>query len=156
MCSSFILGFRNWNSRCEVGKEGQARHLVQVKCRQSLVLCQLEKTHIKKQLHKSPDAVVPGTLLHMKYCMCFSAFEIKLSYGSSAVPILKINKQLFEKKKETWNKIHTVYGPYPLVQINSILNKTWTFFKSTFTCSCRGCVWPPQCRLRWISITRQG
>lgn len=50
------------------GKERQAKQLVQVRCRQSLVLCQLEKTHIEKQLHKLPNAIVPGTLLHTKYC----------------------------------------------------------------------------------------
>lgn len=42
---------------------------------QSLVLCQLEKPHIEKQLHKSPNAIVPGTLLHTKYCSSMCALQ---------------------------------------------------------------------------------
>lgn len=65
----------------------------------------------------------------MQLCVHFVGFEMKLSYGSSAVPVLKWNKKLFGKKKRPrflishWNKIQTTYGPYPLLQINSHLKK---------------------------------
>lgn len=52
---------------------------------------------------------------------------MKLCFGSSAVPILKWNKQVFRKKMRRhflichWNRIHRAYGPYPLLRINSNL-----------------------------------
>lgn len=58
----FIFSFRNLNSNCKRGKEGHSQAAGTSKVQtQSLVLCQLEKIHIGKQLHNPlPRALAPG------------------------------------------------------------------------------------------------
>lgn len=56
------------------GKPSQAVGTSKVQTR-SFILCQLEKTHIENQLHKCPNAIVPGTLLHTKHYSSVCALQ---------------------------------------------------------------------------------
>lgn len=81
---------------------------------QSLVQYQLKRPLLKKKpasqvpkCHSSWDIAAHEIL---QLYVCFAAFEMKLPYGFSAVPILKLNKQLFEKKNTTETKCTQPYS----------------------------------------------
>lgn len=133
-----------------------------------------------KSTSQIPQALAARTLLHRKnYRSVCTLFEVELSYCSLTVPVLKWNKLKNKtKKRKEWEKervrelissyptetkhtqpvAHIHYGRLIQTQKNYLVQdlKVSTEHLSRALCFCRAGVWVLPCRLRYISVTRQG